>query len=63
MSKGAESLMTNIFHVGIDQFDGIKNRGKRHKSTLKAGKSLRLDDKDIIKREKTKKKYSCLVKN
>ena len=56
MSKGAVSLMTNIFHVGIDQFDGIKKIGEeRHRSTLKAGKSLRLDDKDIIKREKTKK--------
>ena len=27
VSKGAVSLMTNIFHVGIDQFDGL-NREK-----------------------------------
>ena len=54
-SKGAESLMTNIFHVGIDQFDGL-NREKRRKCTIKAGKSCGSTIKDIIKQEKTTKK-------
>ena len=55
MSKGAVSLMTNIFHVGIDQFDGL-NREKRHKCSIKAGKSFGSMVRDIIKREKTRRK-------
>ena len=60
MSKGAVPLMTNIIHVGIDQFYGL-NRGKRCKSAIKAERKSRLDDKDIIEQGKLKKS-SCLVK-
>ena len=52
--------MTNIIHVGIDQFDGL-NRGKWHKCAIKAEKSRGSTIKDIIKQEKTKKS-SCLIK-
>ena len=50
MSEGAVPLMTNIIHVGIDQFYGL-NRGKWRKSAIKSERKSRLDDKDIIKQE------------